>query len=533
MYCLQHCMLDHAQNSNFKDVIKKIFSMSSIAHAPVLMAPFSSCSRTCKIDKDDLKTKMDSPGQQAGLLEVFRRISSPATLARLLELCEADTPSDQRTSTSEPTPGETPAGGGPVDSVSLDLRESGPADNGGAVAQQSSPSQSVESVSDDRTTAFAAVRSPCQGLGLVELLDNTHIPHSTTLPGVPASGGHTHFDDRGVSATERLGSESAGAFSRVPGLTPQCTGVPASGVHVNPALDFDELGVPALYRPGESPLESDTLGSTSKRPRMAEDDDYDPCRQEATFEADERITTYLERQVTRTLSTAERERAQKECPRPDHPAAKTPSIDPFLWEVLDLDRSRLRREDELLYHVHAAILDITGPLCGLWQDMVETADTQQTPIAQLNLGGAEVLEVVQRSLALMGAAAAMVWRARRQSVLRHLGHWATPISKDLPTTTTGLMFGDVLRERLQTRSQLSRLAAEVRRRPSGGHRATSSTQRGQRRRFLARGKPAQYGSSLPDRRQEPYKPVYSQRRGNSRFHSTSGRGRGRPAPSSR
>ena len=330
---------------------------------------------------------------------------------------------------------------------------------------------------------------------MVELLDNTRIPHSTTLPGVPASGGHAHFDDRGVSATERLGSESAGAFSRVSGLTPQCTGVPASGVHVNPALDFDENGVPALYRLGESPLESDTLGSTRKRPRMAEDD-YDPCRQEATFEADERITTYLERQVTRTLSTAERTRAQKECPRPDHPAAKTPLIDPFLWEVLDLDRSRLRREDELLYHVHAAILDITGPLCGLWQDMVETADTQQTPIAQLNLGGEEVLEVVQRSLALMGAAAAMVWKARRQSVLRHLGHWATPISKDLPTTTTGLMFGDVLRERLQTRSQLSRLAAEVRRRPSGGHRATSSTQSGQRRRFLARGKPAQYGRSM-------------------------------------
>ena len=183
------------------------------------------------------------------------------------------------------------------------------------------------------------------------------------------------------------------------------------------------------------------------------------------------------------------------------PSGREDSIDrPFFfqWEVLDLDRYYLqsRREDELLYHVHAAILDMTGPLCSLWQDM--RADKDRTPIVQLNLRGVEVLQVVQRSLAVMGAAAAMVCR-HADRLLRHLaiGHWASPTSKDLPNTTTGLVFGDFLQESPQTRSQLSYLAVEVRRCPSSGHRATSSPQCGQHCRLLDRSKPARYGSSLP------------------------------------
>ena len=88
---------------------------------------------------------------------------------------------------------------------------------------------------------------------MIKRLDNTRVPHSTTCPDMLASGGHMHFEDHGVSATDRLGDESAVAFTRVPSLMPQCIGVPASSVHVN----FDKHGVSALYRLDESPLETE------------------------------------------------------------------------------------------------------------------------------------------------------------------------------------------------------------------------------------------------------------------------------------
>ena len=136
----------------------------------------------------------------------------------------------------------------------------------------------------------------------------------------------------------------------------------------------------------------------------SEEDDYH-------FRPHKVVHDYLERHFRRTLSKKERKAMIKADPKPDCEAAVTPEVDEFLqtfWKG-KVNNS----QDGDLKQIQTALLNTTGPLCGLWSQLLEQGLGKESDLIQAPV----VLDMIQRTLVLLGNANSLISERRRAHIL--------------------------------------------------------------------------------------------------------------------
>ena len=144
--------------------------------------------------------------------------------------------------------------------------------------------------------------------------------------------------------------------------------------------------------------------------------DFDPTQytaeDEYTFVAQSAITNYIEKHFRNTLDKISRPKMHKEHPVPNTPATKAPKVDGFITEFLM--GSFLRSDDTELTKVQSALLKVCGPMACMWAELIDN-DLLSSPDATVNVH--DVLNVVQRTLVLLGNANELLSQLRRSKIL--------------------------------------------------------------------------------------------------------------------
>jgi len=155
----------------------------------------------------------------------------------------------------------------------------------------------------------------------------------------------------------------------------------------------------------------DSETSTSRAPVFdpvlagSEEDEYH-------FKLHPVVQDYLQRHFRRTLSKKERKAMIKADPKPDCEAAFTPEVDEFLqtfWKG-KINNS----QDGDLKQIQTALLNATGPLCGLWSQLLDQGLGKESDLVQAPV----VLDMIQRTLVLLGSANNLLSERRRANILQ-------------------------------------------------------------------------------------------------------------------
>ena len=105
----------------------------------------------------------------------------------------------------------------------------------------------------------------------------------------------------------------------------------------------------------------------------------------------------------------------KKHPKPDTEAAAPPKLDSFISDFAGkkLDKAR----DAQLARIQGAVLYAANPLTCLWSDLVDQGLTQDPKAAILV---SDVLDIIQRSLVLLGNANNLILETRRETALESI-----------------------------------------------------------------------------------------------------------------
>lgn len=166
---------------------------------------------------------------------------------------------------------------------------------------------------------------------------------------------------------------------------------------------------------------------------------------------------FVEKAFRLTLSRAERTQLVRAYPRPDTPAAATPSVDRALKDVMDVKR----QTDEDLYTVQSRLLDATGPLVALLDAVdAEVAAHPDEPFVPAE----KVSEALRAALRLLGSANSTISGKRRAAHLERLDRGlATMGAEEFPEAGEEL-FGPQLVERLTKRAEVQEALTSILRR---------------------------------------------------------------------
>ena len=129
---------------------------------------------------------------------------------------------------------------------------------------------------------------------------------------------------------------------------------------------------------------------------------------EYTFPAQSPINEYLEKLFRSTLDKASRSAMHKAHPVPKTMVTRAPKVDHYATNHL---KSRFPKgEDAELSKIQTALLRVCGPMTCLWAELIDN-DLLSNPEATVNVH--DVLNIIQRSLVLLGNANELVSQLRR------------------------------------------------------------------------------------------------------------------------
>ena len=201
-------------------------------------------------------------------------------------------------------------------------------------------------------------------------------------------------------------------------------------------------------------------------------------------------------------------------PVPRCTVTKPPVVDPFVKDYL---KSRFpKHEDGELAKLQSAMLKVCGPMTCLWSDLIEQ-DMLKDPDVTISV--ADVLDVIQRSLVLLGNSNELLSQMRRTNILQLADKSLGKYGQDSPSQAGEFLFGPGFTKHLQNKvesdASLAQLVSTSRR-----YHPYSSTSRtsaiGHPKQFFRRGPAERWGS----RQGKPQASTYQRQ--------LRGRGMGRP-----
>ena len=314
-----------------------------------------------------------------------------------------------------------------------------------------------------------------------------------------------------AARTHQMGSTSnplaAGVHQLVNiGNSPLAAGVHQSGANISDSLAADEQ--PGI-NDARDPHEGHQLESASIPP------DFDPTsaalEDEYTFSAQSTITSYIEKHFRRTLDKASRTAMHKAHPIPKTEATKAPKVDRFMQDYL---ASRFpKSEDSDLARIQTAMLRASGPMTCLWAEMIDNG-LLGDPEATINVH--DVLNIIQRSLVLLGNANEMISQLRRSRLLqlvdKSLQKYAQEPRPDSGECLFGVDFTKHLKGQVETDTSLAQVVSMSHRfHPYKNGRQPAIT--GTKQQFFRGGPARKWGP----RQGNPHTPSHYQPRGQSAY----------------
>ena len=125
-----------------------------------------------------------------------------------------------------------------------------------------------------------------------------------------------------------------------------------------------------------------------------------------------RAQKYVEKHFHRSLSKEERTAMLRKHPKPDTAVVVPPRLDSFISDFAGkkLDKGR----DAQLAKIQGTMLYATNPLTNLWAELIDQGLTQDSQAAMFV---SDVLEIIQRTLVLLGNASNLISETRREVAL--------------------------------------------------------------------------------------------------------------------
>ena len=298
----------------------------------------------------------------------------------------------------------------------------------------------------------------------------------------------------------------------------------------------------ALPGPGTEVLESSgdaaNTGSNIGEPaakRAARALDFAPATAVASrkflFNAPEAVTSYVEKYFRSPLSDEQRKAMHEDHPRPDTAAAYVPKVDDT---VLRWAGSRFpKTSDSQWAAVQRDVASLSGPVACMLSALVE-AEEGVPAVEELSVPSAEVKDVLQRTLVLVGDLMASINGIRRQSIIEAVDKDVARVTKGIPPPGTGKeLFGEEFISAISTKvkseatlNEAQRLARKPQPKPGFQRKgfAFQSSRTPKLHTFSSR----QYGR---DRQQPPHRGSFRPHRGRPQGQWTPGsRGKSPPRP---
>ena len=167
---------------------------------------------------------------------------------------------------------------------------------------------------------------------------------------------------------------------------------------------------------------------------------------ELMFDTHQVITNYLEQHFRSSLNKDVRNSMHKTHPVPRTPVMKVPKVDCFMADHL---KERLPKScDSELGTIQSALLSAASPLMCLWSDLLDNnllADENAT------INAHDVLNVVQRTLVLMGNANELLSQTRRRQILQCVDKSLEKYGKDPRPNSQEYLFGEEFCSQLKSK----------------------------------------------------------------------------------
>ena len=184
---------------------------------------------------------------------------------------------------------------------------------------------------------------------------------------------------------------------------------------------------------------------TSSSASESEDESFDPTlewedKDDFKVKVPRPIEKYFDKHFRRSLSKEERTAMLKRHPKPDVDAAVPPKLDSFAADFA-LDKAR----DSQLSKIQGAMLYTASPLTNLWAELIEQG-LANDPEAAIHVS--DVLEIVQRSLVLLGNANSLISETRRENALESIHPSLRKYGKGEFTKAKADLFGQDFKETL-------------------------------------------------------------------------------------
>ena len=148
---------------------------------------------------------------------------------------------------------------------------------------------------------------------------------------------------------------------------------------------------------------------------------FDPASlvtsREGTFKPPPWMRKYLDKHLRRCMTKEEREAVFKEHPRPDIMACMAPKPDKYISDFLG-KRFPKERDMEAM-KIQASVLAIARPLASTWLHLQE-AGMNEDP--EMLVPASEVMQLVQRTVCLVGNASELISQSRRAHILGTIDH---------------------------------------------------------------------------------------------------------------
>ena len=205
----------------------------------------------------------------------------------------------------------------------------------------------------------------------------------------------------------------------------------------------EEVNLPTAKRQRLCDSDSDVYSETSTTlptfdPSLDKED-----KEEFRFEAPDQVTAYLEKHFRRSLSKEERTAMLRKHPKPDTKAMAPPRLDQFITDFAPKKVDKAR--DAALARIQGGLLYAANPLAYLWANLMEQGlegDSEAViPVS-------EVLDVLQRTLVLLGNASNLLSERRREIALEAIHPSLKKYAKGDFTQAGTDLFGGKFKEEL-------------------------------------------------------------------------------------
>ena len=238
-------------------------------------------------------------------------------------------------------------------------------------------------------------------------------------------------------------------------------------------------------------------------------------RDEFRMDVPRPVAKYVNRHFRKALTKEERTAMLKKHPKPNTKAAKPPKLDQFVVDFAGkkLDKAR----DAQLCRIQTSVLYVANPLTCLWSQLIDQGLTHHE---DATIGVSDVIDIIQRTLVLLGNANNFISETRREWALEAIHPTLKKYGKGNFTEAEEHLFGETFKETLvkkvEADSVLSKAVNIVTRTSRGreGHYQTTTSRYGRRGRFFG-SRTSRYGATS-GRSYNPY---------NAHNQSYSGRGR--------